>query len=95
MSSSLTKYLLDQIKWLGYDIDIEACRISAKDQCSGELYIVSIDNGDHYTAACTLSEMVGIELQDADPATESVWVNTGPSIENSVEDITKVVKPRK
>ena len=72
MSSSLTKYLLDQIKWLGYDIDIEACRISAKAQGSGELYIVSIDNGDHYTAACTLSEMVGIELQDADPATESV-----------------------
>ncbi len=37
MSSSLTKYLLDQIKWLGYDIDIEACRTSAKDQASGEL----------------------------------------------------------
>jgi len=32
MSSSLTKYLLDQIKWLGYDIDIEAYRISAKEQ---------------------------------------------------------------
>ena len=64
MSSSLTEYLLDQIKWLGYDIDIKACRISAKDQDSGELYIVSIDNDDHYTAACTLSEMVGIELQD-------------------------------
>ena len=37
MSSSLTKYLLDQIKWLGYDVDIEACRISDKDQDSGEL----------------------------------------------------------
>ena len=72
MSSSLTKYLLDQIQWLGYDIDIEAYRISAKDQDSGELYTVSIDNGDQYTAACTLSEKVGIELQDADPATESV-----------------------
>ena len=72
MSSSLTKHVLDQIKWRGYDIDIEACRISAKDQDGGELYIVSLDNGDHYTAACTLSEMVGIELQDADPATESV-----------------------
>ena len=72
MSSSLTKDLLDQIKWLGYDIDIEACRISAKDQGSGELHIVSIGNGDHYTAACTLSEMVGIESQDVDPTTESV-----------------------
>ena len=46
MSSSLTKYLLDQIKWLGYDIDIEACKISAKDQDGRELYMVSIDNGD-------------------------------------------------
>ena len=72
MSISLTKYLLEQIKWLGYDIDIEACRISAKDQGSGELYIVSIDNGDHYTAAGTLSELVGIESQDVDPTTESV-----------------------
>jgi len=54
MSSSLTKYLLDQIKWLGYDIDIEACRISATDQNIGELYAVSVDNGDQYTAACTL-----------------------------------------
>ena len=72
MSSSPTKYLLAQIKWLGYDIDIKACRISAKDQGRGEMYIVSIDNGDHYTAACTLSEMVGIESQDVDPTTESV-----------------------
>ncbi len=31
------------------------------DQDCGELYIVSVDNGGQYTAACTLSEMIGFD----------------------------------
>lgn len=42
------------------------------DQGCRELYIVSVDNGGQYTAACTLSEMIGF---DTDVRNSVGWIS--------------------
>ena len=60
----VTKAILETIGNTGYTVTIEAGRLTAVDEQSGERFIVRHGRKDFYDAVVELAQRVGIELED-------------------------------